>query len=108
MAEVVRVALRRALTRGFFFGAITLATFGSITILLWQGGRLVLGGQLSAGALFSFVLYTFTVAGAVASLANLFSSYQEAVGAARRGVELLGKPPPPADPPDPPPLAAPA
>jgi subfamily B ATP-binding cassette protein MsbA len=89
MAEVIRAALRRALVRGVFFGAITFATFGGIAIVLWQGGRLVLDGALTAGTLVSFLLYTITVAGAVGTLAGLFSSYQEAVGAARRVFELL-------------------
>ncbi len=96
--EVITAALRRALVRGVFFGAITLATFGGITVVLWQGGLLVLNGTLTAGTLVSFLLYTITVAGAVGSLASLFSSYQEAVGAARRVFELLSLPPLIADP----------
>ncbi|MGH9360315.1 MAG: ABC transporter ATP-binding protein, partial [Thermoanaerobaculia bacterium] len=105
MAEVIRAALRRALVRGVFFGAITFATFGGIAIVLWQGGRLVLEGALTAGTLVSFLLYTITVAGAVGTLAGLFSSYQEAVGAARRVFELLELVPAIADPPAPrPPL----
>jgi subfamily B ATP-binding cassette protein MsbA len=98
MADVVRVALRRAAMRGAFFGAITLAVFGGVAVVLWQGGRLVLAGTLTAGTLVSFLLYTITVAGAVGSLAGLFTSYQEAVGAARRVFELLGTPPTVADP----------
>ncbi len=101
MAEVIRAALRRALVRGVFFGAITFATFGGIAIVLWQGGRLVLDGALTAGTLVSFLLYTITVAGAVGTLAGLFSSYQEAVGAARRVFELLDLAPAIADTPAP-------
>ncbi len=104
MAEVIRAALRRALVRGVFFGAITFATFGGIAVVLWQGGRLVLEGTLTAGTLVSFLLYTITVAGAVGTLAGLFSSYQEAVGAARRVFELLELVPAVADPPAPRPL----
>jgi subfamily B ATP-binding cassette protein MsbA len=98
MAEVIRAALRRALVRGTFFGAITLATFGGMAIVLWQGGRMVLDGSLTAGALVSFLLYTVTVASAVGTLAGLFTSYQEAVGAARRVFELLATPAAVADP----------
>jgi subfamily B ATP-binding cassette protein MsbA len=92
MADVVRIALHRAVMRGVFFAAITLSVFGGVTVVLWQGGRLVLGGTLTAGTLVSFLLYTITVAGAVGTLASLFSSYQEAVGAARRVFELLSTP----------------
>ena len=92
IAAAVRLALRRAVIRGAFLAAITLATFGGITVVLWQGGRLVLEGALTAGTLVSFLLYTIIVAAAVGTLASLYSGYQEAVGAARRVFELLALP----------------
>jgi subfamily B ATP-binding cassette protein MsbA len=107
MAEVVRAALRRAVVRGVFFGVITFVIFSGIDVVLWKGGRLVLAGQLTAGELVSFLLYAFYVAAAVGTLAGLFSSYQEAVGAARRVFELLETRPAVADPPDPRPLPVP-
>ncbi len=107
MAEVIRAALQRALVRGTFFGVITLATFGGMAIVLWQGGRMVLQDTLTAGALVSFLLYTVTVASSVGTLAGLFTSYQEAVGAARRVFELLGTPAAVADPAAPRPLPTP-
>ncbi len=107
MAEVVRAAIRRSLVRGVFFGVITFSTFGGVAVVLWQGGRLVLAGALTAGALVSFMLYTIYVAAAVGTLTGLFSSYQEAVGAARRVFELLETPPVVRDPPDPRPLPSP-
>jgi ABC-type multidrug transport system fused ATPase/permease subunit len=60
-----------------------------VVAVLWQGGRQVLAGNLTAGALVSFLLYALYVAGAVGSLASLFGAYQEAVGAARRVFDLL-------------------
>ena len=45
--------------------------------------------RADAGALVSFLLYAITVAAAVGSLASLFGSYQEAIGAASRVFELL-------------------
>ncbi|HWP34984.1 MAG TPA: ABC transporter transmembrane domain-containing protein, partial [Thermodesulfobacteriota bacterium] len=103
----VRAALRRAALRGLFFAAVTFATFAGVVVVLWQGGRLVFEGALTAGALVSFLLYTVTVAGAVGALAGYFGGYQEAVGAARRVFELLGVEPAVADPPDPVPLPRP-
>ncbi len=89
LADVVRAAVERAKIRGVFFGALTFFGFSGVVIVLWEGGRLVLAGQLTAGALVSFLLYALYVAGAVASLASLFGAYQEAAGAARRIFELL-------------------
>ncbi|MGH7627857.1 MAG: ABC transporter ATP-binding protein [Gemmatimonadales bacterium] len=87
--ESVRAALARARVRGMFFGVLTFTTFGGIVFVLWQGGVLVLEGELTAGALVSFLLYTITIAAAIGALASFFSAYQEAVGAAERVFELL-------------------
>lgn len=89
LGDVISAALRRAKIRGVFFGVITFCGFGSIAVVLWQGGRLVLAGQLTAGALVSFLLYAMYIAGAVASLASLFGAYQEASGAAKRIFDLM-------------------
>src|SRR2546425_4502387 len=76
MAEVVQVAIRRAVVRGVFFAVITFATFGGMAVVLWEGGRLLLGGALSAGTLVQFLLYTGFIAAAVTALTSLFSNYQ--------------------------------
>lgn len=90
LVDVVAAAMRRARIRGAFFGILTFSGFGAVVAVLWQGGRQVLAGSLTAGALVSFLLYALYVAGAVGSLASLFGAYQEAVGAARRVFDLLG------------------
>ncbi len=87
--QAVTAAITRAQVRGVFFGVITFATFSAIVIVLWQGGRLVLDGQLTPGTLFTFMIYTIMIAGAVASLISFFSSYQESVGAAERVFQLV-------------------
>jgi subfamily B ATP-binding cassette protein MsbA len=87
--QVIEAALKRARIRGTFFGILTFCGFGGVVAVLWQGGRQVLAGSLTAGALVSFLLYALYVAGAVGSLASLFGAYQEAVGAARRVFDLL-------------------
>jgi ATP-binding cassette, subfamily B, bacterial MsbA len=97
----VQAAIQRARIRGVFFGMLTLSTFGGVTFVLWQGGLLVLEGQLTAGALVSFLLYTITIAASIGALAGSFSAYQEAVGAAERVFEILEMRPEIADPPHP-------
>jgi len=89
LRDVIAAAIRRARIRGTFFGILTFCGFGGVVAVLWQGGRQVLTGSLTAGALVSFLLYALYVAGAVGSLASLFGAYQEAVGAARRVFDLL-------------------
>jgi subfamily B ATP-binding cassette protein MsbA len=89
LAGVVTAAVQRAKMRATLFGVVGFVAFAGVVAVLWQGGRLVLEGALTPGALVSFLLYAITVAAAVGSLASLFGSYQEAVGAAQRVFELL-------------------
>jgi subfamily B ATP-binding cassette protein MsbA len=107
VAASVRTALRRARVRGVFFGMLTLSTFAGVTVVLWQGGILVLEGELTAGSLVSFLLYTITIAASIGALASSFSSYQEAVGAAERVFEILEMTPAITDPVAPAPLVRP-
>ncbi|HEX6536067.1 MAG TPA: ABC transporter transmembrane domain-containing protein [Gemmatimonadaceae bacterium] len=107
LRDVVVAAIRRAKIRGAFFGVITFCAFGGVVVVLWQGGRLVLGGQLTPGALVAFLFYAFFVAAAVGSLASLFGNYQEAVGAAGRVFELMATHPTVVDPAEPAPLLRP-
>ena len=107
LAGVVDAAVARARLRALFFGVVGFVAFGGVVAVLWQGGRLVLEGTLTPGALVSFLLYAITVAGAVGSLAGLFGSYQEAVGAAGRVFELLATAPTVAEPARPVPLERP-
>jgi subfamily B ATP-binding cassette protein MsbA len=107
MAHVIAAAMDRARIRAAFFGILTFCAFGAVVAVLWQGGRLVLAGALTAGALVSFMLYALYVAGAVGSLGSLFGVYSEAVGAARRTFDLLTTESSISDPPQPAPLTKP-
>jgi subfamily B ATP-binding cassette protein MsbA len=98
LRDVVSAAIYRAKVRGVFFGVITFAGFAGVAAVLWQGGRLVLAGQLTGGALVEFLFYAFFVAAAVGALGQLFGAYQEAIGAARRVFDLLDTKPTIADP----------
>jgi subfamily B ATP-binding cassette protein MsbA len=89
LSDVVVAAVRRAKLRAVFFGVVGFIAFAGVVAVLWKGGQLVLEGALTPGALVSFLLYAITVAASVGSLASLFGSYQEALGAASRVFELL-------------------
>jgi subfamily B ATP-binding cassette protein MsbA len=98
LSGVVAAAIARARMRALLFGVVGFVAFAGVVAVLWQGGRLVLEGALTPGALVSFLLYAITVAAAVGSLASLFGSYQEAIGAAQRVFELLEMQPTVAEP----------
>ena len=89
LGNVVTAAIKRAWLRAAFFGVVGFIAFAGVVAVLWKGGEMVVSGTLTPGALVSFLLYAITVAAAVGSLASLFGSYQEAIGAAERVFELL-------------------
>ena len=99
--------LRRAIARASLTGAVTFAAFGAIVMVLWEGGRLVLAGELSPGTLVAFLLYAVTISGAITSLAGFWANLQEAAGAARRIFEILDHPVAIESPKEPRPLATP-
>lgn len=107
LADVVDAAVARAKLRALLFGVVGFIAFSGVVAVLWQGGQLVLDGKLTPGALVSFLLYAITIAAAVGSLAALFGSYQEALGAASRVFELLDMDSSVAEPEHPRPLARP-
>ncbi len=84
--------LRRGVARAALTGAVTMAAFGAVVLVLWEGGRLVLAGDLSPGTLVAFLLYAVTISGAITSLAGFWSQFQESAGAARRIFELMDQP----------------
>ncbi|MDX1394058.1 MAG: ABC transporter transmembrane domain-containing protein [Gemmatimonadota bacterium] len=89
--RALTAAIARSLVRAWLFGILTVVAFGAVVLVLWEGGRLVVAGEITAGQLVSFLLYAFQAAAAISALASLWGAYQEAQGAARRVFELLDR-----------------
>ncbi|WP_457581302.1 ABC transporter transmembrane domain-containing protein [Ensifer canadensis] len=68
--------------------AITMV-FGSVVAVLWFGARDVLAGNLSAGTLSQFLLYSVFAAGSLGSLSEVWGELSQAAGAAERLNELM-------------------
>ncbi|KAF8073219.1 Abcb9 [Scenedesmus sp. PABB004] len=64
-----------------------------VATVLYYGGCLVLGGEMSAGALVSFMLYQQSLSAAFSSMGDVFSALTAAVGAADKVVELIKRVP---------------
>jgi len=86
-----------AVVRSAFGPLITFLAFSSIAAILWFGGREVINGRLSAGALIAFLVYGINIAASMGSFTSLYSQLQEAAGASRRIFELLDEKPEIAD-----------
>lgn len=89
ITDLIGTSLKVARSRGAFISFIIFILFGGITGVIWYGGTLVQTGELSIGALTTFILYAVFVGGAMGSFADLYSSVQRAVGASQRARELL-------------------
>ena len=102
--DSLKLAVRRAVASGGFIAFIILVVYSGIAVVLWFGSRMVIAGQMSAGDLIAFVLYTFFVGGAVGGMSELYGQFNQAIGATRRVFELLDTQPEIGDPENPEPL----
>jgi len=93
LGSIVRLALRVVRLRGAFISGMIFILFGGLVGVIWYGGTLVQVGELSVGALTSFVLYGIFVGGAMGSFADLYASFQSGMGAGERIRLILDTPP---------------
>ena len=88
--DAARAAIRsRSILTGF---AITLV-FGSMVGVLWIGAQNVLTGNMSAGTLSQFLLYSVFAAGSLGALSEVWGELSQASGAAERLMELMAEEP---------------
>jgi ATP-binding cassette subfamily B protein len=83
-AARVRMKARAGLTAIAIF-----LVFASIIAVLWYGAQGVLAGNMTAGTLGQFVLYSAIAAGALGGLSEIWGEVQQTAGAAERLAELL-------------------
>ncbi|MFW2587948.1 ABC transporter transmembrane domain-containing protein [Sagittula sp. SSi028] len=82
-------AKKRIWTRAALTAIVISLVFTGIVGVLWVGAWDVRAGEMSAGVLIQFVIYSVMVAGAVGALSETFSELQRAAGATERLVDLL-------------------
>lgn len=96
--ESIAAQMALIIWRSTFLATLTFAVSLAITVVVWYGGRAVVRGELTAGDLAAFLLYTLMVAGSVAALASLGGAMQRAAGSTDRLFEILREEPQIADP----------
>jgi len=89
MQRVVETGIRTAINRGGFTTFLILGLFGGFVLVIWYGATLLKAGDIREGDLFSFVLYTGFIGGAVGGIGDLFGRLQKTVGATERIFEIL-------------------
>lgn len=90
--NIVKISMSFAKIRGVFFTFIITVLFGGIFFILWQGALMLQRGEMEAGDLFSFIMYTGILGGAIASFGTLYTQIASAIGATERIQEILDTP----------------
>jgi ABC-type multidrug transport system fused ATPase/permease subunit len=71
---------------------VLLGFFGAMGAVIWRGAILISTGQMAAGQLFSFVIYSGFIAGNIAGMASVYTRLQRTIGAAENLLLLLDEP----------------
>lgn len=87
--EIAKTGIIGGIYRGAFSAFMTLGMTGALASVIWRGTLMISGGEILAGDLFSFVLYTVFIAGMISTLAEVYSQLQKAVGATENLFEIL-------------------
>ncbi|MCP3102950.1 ATP-binding cassette domain-containing protein [Myxococcus sp. K15C18031901] len=93
MEQAFQLARKRIHLSGVFMGVAGFASYAAAILVFWYGGRLVMSGELTVGALTSFLVYTLLVAMALGALSDLWADFMRAMGAAERVFELIDRVP---------------
>ncbi len=89
--HMVDISMNYARMRGLFFIFIITVLFGGLFFILWRGALMVQSGDMAAGDLFSFIVYTGIIGGAIAGIGNLYSTLAGSIGATERIQEILDR-----------------
>ncbi len=65
-----------------------LAAIG-VTVIIWYGGREVVGGHITSGALIAFLIYVVNLSNPIKRLSRVYGNIQRAMAAAQRVFEVL-------------------
>jgi ATP-binding cassette subfamily B protein len=87
--EYYRATLRQITVQAVFFPCIELLSTATIALLLWYGGRQVLSGTLSLGALVAFISYLRMFFGPIRDISQKYSVMQSAMASAERIFQLI-------------------
>jgi len=82
-------AMLRIRARSLLTMMAIVLVFGAIVFVLWLGAHAVMRGDMSAGQLGQFILYSVIVSGAIGALSEVLGDAQRAAGATERLLELM-------------------
>jgi ATP-binding cassette, subfamily B, bacterial len=86
---IFTVGESKARIQGGLIAAVIVLAFGAIGVILWIGGRDVIAGVITPGALSAFVFYAIIVGNASAAVSEMYGELMRAAGSSERLAELL-------------------
>lgn len=89
--EVARTGIKG----GKYQASISFIVFGffvSMAAVIWRGAMLMAHGQMEAGQLFSFVIYSGFIGGNIAGIAGVYTRLQKTIGAAENLLQIMDEP----------------
>lgn len=89
LEEALVVSLKKIRLRSLLVALVIAFAFGSIAIVLWFGGHLVLSGKITSGELSSFIFYSILSATSLVSVSQVMGQLQTASAATARLFDLL-------------------
>jgi ABC-type multidrug transport system fused ATPase/permease subunit len=95
---IAQTGIKGGWYRSWFSAFMIVGMFGAMVAVIWRGTILISSGQIDAGQLFSFVLYSAFIAGMMGSLADVYARLQKAIGATENLLEILDEPIEPVEP----------
>ena len=87
--EIAQVGIKSGHYKGAFSAFIVFGLFGALVAVIWKGSSLLANGELVAGDLFSFVIYSAFVGGTIGGLATVYTSIQKFIGATEDLFEIF-------------------
>jgi ABC-type multidrug transport system fused ATPase/permease subunit len=87
--KVAGLAITGGILRGGFASFLILGLFGALVAVVWKGTSLIASGDLEAGQLFSFVIYSGFIGGSIGGMADVYARLQKAVGATEALLDML-------------------
>lgn len=91
--QVAKLAIRTDVYRGFLISFVIFSLFGSLVLVIWKGGHMVMEGQIGIGDLFSFIMFLAFIGGSLGGLPDVYSAIVKAIGATERISEILEEAP---------------
>ncbi len=87
--EIARLGMKGGRYRGAFFSFMILGLFGALVAVIWRGAALLAAGEMGAGDLFSFVLYSGFIGGNIGGMASVITRIQRFIGATEDLFEIF-------------------